>query len=327
VTSLSIYAKSECAIETNIFEQKLTDTSALSNHTWLGFSHKRQSRLQQLYINLMSNLSLYNEYQTENKAINMLVLSHNYTLSNRMTFQSDIRIFNKQWYNDNRGYTTSLFSSSIGSSHSKIKALAGFEYQYNDFQSLPIFTSDQIGLFLQFYHNSSSKKTTSARISYHTIRYSERTIYRPLSADSLNLPLQKDNTLFIQLGREFRKKAIGGIYLRYMILYSNSDFSSFQSASIRFFNTRKIAGFYVQLIAEYQFKQYSEENAKLFTFSNPDPEQNIQNQLLVGWERPITKNISLQGKVAYIKNETVYSNQYYNKWFVSAGLQYRIANK
>jgi len=119
----------------------------------------------------------------------MLVLSHNYTLSNRMTFQSDIRIFNKQWYNDNRGYTTSLFSSSIGSSHSKIKALAGFEYQYNDFQSLPIFTSDQIGLFLQFYHNSSSKKTTSARISYHTIRYSERTIYGPLFADSLNLTL------------------------------------------------------------------------------------------------------------------------------------------
>ncbi|MCK4641641.1 MAG: hypothetical protein KAU06_09890, partial [Candidatus Marinimicrobia bacterium] len=288
--SSSIYAKSECAVETNIFEQKLADISALSNHIWFGFSHKRQSRRQQLYINLMSNLSLYNKYQTENKAINMLVLNHNYTLRNRVTFQSDIRIFNKQWYNDNSGYTTSLFSSSIGGSHSKIKALAGFEYQYNNFPSIPIFTSDQTGLFFQFYHNSSSKKTTSARISYHVIRYSERTIYRSSSADSLNLPLQKDNMLFIQLGREFRKKALGGIYLRYMILHSNSDFSSFQSASIRFFNTRRIAGFYVQLIAEYQFKQYSEENAKLFTFSNPDPEQNIQNQLLVGWERPITKN-------------------------------------
>lgn len=325
--SSSIYAKSECAVETNIFEQKLSDISALSNHIWFGFSHKRQSQRQQLYINLMSNLALYNEHQTENKAINMLVLSHNYNLSNRITFQSDIRIFNKQWYNDDRGYTSSLFSSSIGSSHSKFKALAGFEYQYNDFQSLPIFISDQTGLFLQFYHNSSSKKTASARISYHTIRYSERIIYRPSSVDSLNLPLQKDNMLFIQLGREFRKKALGGIYLRYMILHSNSDFSSFQSASIRFFNTLRIAGFYVQFIAEYQFKQYSEENAKLFTFSNPDPEQNIQNQLLAGWERPITKNLSLQGKVAYIKNETVYSNQYYNKWFVSAGLQYRISNK
>lgn len=322
--SISLYAKAELALETNIFEQQNSHKPALCDQFWLGFSHKYLSQNQYLNINLNSSFSCYNNYQSENKTLHVLSLSHSFIGQHHIVIQSDLQVFNKQWYNNNHGYSNNLISTAVGLSYPQIQTLLGVQYQFNNFTTLSEFTSDQSGVFLHFQHSSLSKKITSLRITWNYIRYAKRTIFQSTLSDSLNPLLQKDNCLFMQMGQEFRRKAIGGIFLRYMILYSNSHFSSFQAASIRLFNTQKIGQTYVQLILEGQIKQYSEENAQFFRFTNPDPEQNIQDQILLGLERPIGRHLSLQGKVAFIKNETIYSNQYYLKWFVATGLTYRL---
>jgi len=291
---------------------------------WLGFAHKYYSRKQYLNINLNSSLSCYNHYQTENKTLHVLSLNHSFIGQHHIVIQSDLQVFNKQWYNNNHGYSNNLISTSIGLSYPKIQTLLGVQYQLNNFTTLAEFTSDQSTVFLHFRHSSSSEKITSLRIAWNYIRYAERTVYQSTSSDSLNHLLQKDECLFLQLGHEFHGKAIGGIFLRYLIVHSNSQFSSFQVASIRLYNTQKIGQTYVQLILEGQIKQYSEKNAQFFRFTNPDPEQNIQDQILLGLERPIGQHVSLQGRVAFIKNETIYRNQYYLKWFVATGLTYRL---
>jgi hypothetical protein len=321
---ISLYAKSELAFETNIFEQQNDDKPVLCDLFWLGFAHKYYSRYQYLNINLNSSLSCYNHYQTENKTLHVLSLSHSFIGQHHIVIQSDLQVFNKQWYNNNHGYSNNLISTSIGLSYPKIQTLLGVQYQFNNFTTLAEFTSDQSTVFLHFRHSPLAEKITSLRIAWNYIRYAERTVYQSSPSDSLNHLLQKDECLFLQLGHEFHGKAIGGIFLRYLIVHSNSQFSSFQTASIRLFNTQKIGQTYIQLILEGQIKQYSEKNAQFFRFTNPDPEQNIQDQILLGLERPIGRHIALQGKVAFIKNETIYSNQYYLKWFVATGLTYRL---
>jgi hypothetical protein len=322
--SLALYAKSELALETNIFEQQDNNKPALCDQFWLGFSHQYSARNQYLNINLNSSLSCYNNYQSENKALHVLSFNYSFVGRNHITIQSDFQVFDKQWYNNNHGYSNNLLGTSLGLSYPKIQTLLGVQYQFNNFTSLSEFTSDQSTVFLQFRHNSLADKTTSFRIAWNYIRYAERIVYQSTTNDSLSHLLQKDECLFLQLGHEFRHKAIGGLFLRYVIVRSNSQFSSFQAASIRLFNTQKIGQTYVQLILEGQLKQYSEKNAQFFRFTNPDPEQNIQDQILLGLERPIGPHVSLQGRIAFIKNETIYSNQYYLKWFVATGLTYRL---
>ena len=104
---------------------------------------------------------------------------------------------------------------------------------------------------------------------------------------------------------------------------SNSYYSSFRGVSLRLYATRQISNTIIQAIADIQVKKYTDEPVDSLIYFNPDPEQNVQNQIFFGWERPIFGKLSLTGKIAFMRNETKYSGIYYDKWFVSAGIQYR----
>jgi len=319
----SVYIKSEFISESNIFEDS-TNTQSAGNQLWFGLSHNYLSKRHDLRLKLVSNLAYYTGHPVESKAINMLTIRYNYNLFKRLSFQSAIDIFNKQWYQANNGYTSSLISSGINYSANKTKTLLGGEYQYNRFPAFNHFTSDYSGLFLQVSHCHSDKQIVSLKTTWHSVRYSDRLITFAGYPGSTGLNLQKDKLFTLQIGAEIHRKNIYGAYFRYIVNSSNNPTASFHAASCRLFASRKVLGVYTQLIIELQLKEYSENPKQLLIFTNPDPEQNVQNQLLLGWDKPLNPHFSLQGKMAYIKNETVYSNQFYDKWFVSIGIKYQI---
>ena len=322
-TGSTFYIKSEIIMESNIFEDS-SNTQAAGTQHWFGLSHNHLSKQQNLQLKLVSNLSHYSHHPIESKAINMLTVQHVYNLFKFFSLHSTIDIFNKQWYRDNNGYTCSRINSGINYSSKAINTLLGCEYQYNRFPSFDSFTSDYSGLFLQISHNSPDRTIISLKTSWHAIRYSDRLVPYPENSDSTDFHFQKDEMAGIQVGAEIHHKIIYGAQLRYQINTSNNPAASFHAASCRFFSSQKVLGIYTQLIIELQLKEYSEKPGQPLIFTNPDPEQNIQNQLLLGWDKPLNPHFSLQGKLAYFKNETVYSNQFYNKWFVSIGIQYQL---
>ena len=319
----SLYIKSEFITESNIFENS-TNTQSAGNQLWFGLSHNYLSKRHDLRLKLVSNLAYHTGHPIESKAVNMLTIRYNYNFFKRFSFQSTIDVFNKQWYQANIGYTSSLISSGINYSANKTKTLLGGEYQYNRFPAFNYFTLDYSGLFLQISHFHSDKNILSLKTTWHSVRYSDRLITFAGYPDLTGLNLQKDELFTLQIGTEVRRKNISGAYFRYLINTSNNSTASFHAASCRLFTSRKILGVYTQLIIELQLKEYSENPDQLLIFTNPDPEQNVQNQLLLGWDKPLNPHFSLQGKLAYIKNETIYSNQFYDKWFVSIGILYRI---
>ncbi len=319
---VSFYIKPELGFESNIFEDS-TNTRGLQDQLWFGLTHDHQTARQQLHLKITTNLALYNDYHDENKALNMLILNHNYSLGKSLSAVSNIEVFNKQWYQSSRGYTSSLANTALCYSRVGFQTLAGVEYKFNNFPTLLLFNSDNTSIFLQVFNTPSRNRFLSAKIAWHSIRYSDRSIYVIDHGDSTNLTFQKDRIFYIQLGSEIRKKNVSGIYFRFLNNTSNSEYSAFQSASMRLFTSRKVLGFYTQMIVELQLKKYSGESHQPLVIINADPEQNIQNQIMFGWDKPLSPNLALQGKIAYFKNETIYSNQYYDKWFTSIGVMYR----
>ncbi len=319
----SFYIKNEIITESNIFEDS-SNTQSIGNQLWFGLSHNYRSKQQNLRLNLVSNLSNYTKHSAESKAVNMLTIQHDYNLFNAFSLRSTIDIFNKQWYQASNGYTSSRINSGINYSIKKTSTLIGGEYQYNRFPSFDYFTSDYRGLFFHLNHRYSDRDLFSIKTTWHSIRYSDRLITFSGNPDSTDSQYQKDELFTLQIGTEIHRKNIYGGCLRYMINTSNNPNASYHAASFRLFSSQKILGIYTQIIIELQLKEYSENPDRLQIFTNPDPEQNIQNQLLLGWDKPLNSHFSLQGKLAYFKNETIYSNLFYNKWFASIGIQYNI---
>lgn len=319
----SFYIKNECLIESNIFEDS-TEAQALGSQLWFGLSHNYLANRQTLSLKLVSNLVYYNQHPVENKSVNMLTVQHHYSLLKRLAFQTALDFYNKQWYRNNHGYTSSRCHSGLSYAGRKNTLFIGGEYQYHRFPQFESFTSDYSGPVVRFQYASPGSYIITLKTSSHFVRYAARSIASTAGTDSVNLPLQKDRLTTYQIGIEKRKNPIFGLRLRYILNHSNSPGSSFQTGACRFFTSRKILGIYTHLIVDLQLKKYTEKPERMVILTNPDPEQNIQNQVLLGWDKPLTTNLSIQGKVAYIHNETVYSRIFYDKFLAALGLLYTI---
>jgi hypothetical protein len=137
------------------------------------------------------------------------------------------------------------------------------------------------------------------------------------------LGLQRDSYVFGQIGFERRRRALHGLRLRLVEVTSNNQFSEYLGASLNYYLSGKIGPCYYQIVADVFLKKYRADLRQYFLYYNPDPEQNVQNQLLFGWEWPFWKNLALTGRAAFMRNETHYCGLYYDKWFGSLGLIYR----
>lgn len=319
----SFYIKNEYLIESNIFEDS-TEAQALGSQLWFGLSHNYLANRQTLSLKMVSNLAYYNQHPVENKSVNMLTVQHHYSIYKKLAFQTALDFYNKQWYRNNHGYTSSRCHSGLSYAGKKSTLFIGGEYQYHRFPQFKSFTSDYSGLVVQFQHAAPSSRIITLKTSSHIARYATRSIAYTAGTDSVNLPLQKDRLTTYQIGIEKRKNPIIGLRLRYILNHSNSPGSSFQARACRFFASQKIMGIYTHLIVDLQLKKYTENLDQVVILTNPDPEQNIQNQILLGWDKPLNKHFSIQGKIAYIHNETVYSRIFYDKCFAALGLMYTI---
>lgn len=201
--------------------------------------------------------------------------------------------------------------------------MVGLFLSRNNYRQMDALDNSLLGGQTEILFNANSRLFFTNQTGYIQIKYPVRQVYNPAIQDSTKLPYQKDEISYLQIGIEYRKQTITGIRLKLFRAQSNNNFSVYSGVGLNYYLSRKIGRSFVQLIAEILLKQYSADLSQHFLYYNPDPEQNIQNQLLFGWERPLWKRVALTGKAAIMRNETHYCGYYYNKWFISCGLLYR----
>jgi len=321
--TFSSYVKAEVLMENNIFESDSNRIDDNAGQFWCGILANQSTDRSNRRISLIGNYSAYFKNPEENKLITTGNWLYYLALSPKIFFKSQANLLTKWWQNAPNAYSDVDFSANVGTRFGKSVTQIGIYYRNDWFRYAQRFNSTQIGIVSELQFQPAKTWTLSSKSSILKIDYPNRQVYHEPDTSSRIHKLQQDVVLFGQIGFEHRKIWIAGGSLQFSYLNSNSQYSSFANASIRVYATRKIRRLLLQAIAEFQLKRYLDDPSEKAIYYNPDPEQNVQNQIFLGWENELSGGLSLTGKFAFFRNETQYSGIYYNKWFASVGLQYR----
>jgi len=324
IKSSSFFLKSEFAQESNIFEDSEKEVLDNNGQFWCGLNYTKTKSKNFLLIDWIGNFAVYQNNPGEKKVTNTFNLRNKHDFSPSLFFSIHINLFNKIWINNNGDYLNGEINGRLGYKKAKTISQIGLYYRNNYYKSFKLFNSEQKGIILELLHSLNPYTILNWKLDYTEARYLNRTIFHEGDSDETsNLPFQKDKILSSQFGVEYRKKMIAGANCRLLYTDSNSDYSSFYNLSLQLYATRKIFKTIIQVITQIQLKQYTNDPSEHLMYYNPDPEQNVQNQFFLGWERPVIGKLSLTGKLALMRNETRYIGIYYDKWFLSTGIQYR----
>ena len=319
----SYFIKTELAQESNIFEESNNDVLDNNGQFWSSFNIKKSKGKNLFSVEWLGNLAVYAKNKNESKVSSTINLRYHYKFSPSLTFSSYINLFNKRWEREKSGYSNYSGVGIIGYNIGSLTSTVGLCYGKMSYPSFNKFNFTQNGIILEFLRRFKSRSSLNLKMSYIDVNYPYREVFHEESENESDIPLQRDRILSVQIGGEYKKRMIAGGNCNIFYTKSNSCYSSFRGVSLRFYATRQIFNTIIQAIADIQVKKYTDEPTDSLIYFNPDPEQNLQNQLFIGWEKPVIGALSVTGKIAFMRNETRYSGIYYDKWFFSAGIQYR----
>lgn len=326
IENFSMYFKPEIARESNIFESNEENIYDYNLQLWGGAKYSKSTEKSAFELYWLENYIAYQNYSIENKLTSSLTAQYFYYISPSIFTSSYINIFAKHWLKDRWGYTNLELSGNFGFTNLNLITLFGLSYRDNNYSKYPydLLNSNQVGVNIEFIRSSTPRSKTSLRLEYIYVNYPDLLIFQERYSPNPQNIHQKDQIILLQIGKELKRKMIAGANLRIFYTSSNSKYSSYWGSSLNLYITRKFFNTAIQLVGEIQLKRYIEDLSEHLIFYNPDPEQNMQNQLLFGWERPIFQKLFFTGKIAFMRNETQYSGIYYDKWFLTAGFQYKL---
>jgi len=322
--NFSAYLKTEAGLETNILESDSASRDSYTTPVWSGLTYRLTTKRLILNGNATGGLIPYTDYSAENKASVALSVYGDYTFCRSFFATTAVNIFNKWWCKDSRGYFNSDWYGGFGFRMKNCVPVVSLILGQNSYRGMRFFNDRQTGGQAKITFLIAPGLTLSSQAGYLMINYLNRRIYRPNYAGSDRLPFQCDELGYWQVGLESRRLALSGLNLKMIRVRSNNDFSEYSGASVNYYYSRKIGSCYLQLIADVLLKKYAVDLSRYYLYYNPDPEQNIQNQLLIGWEWPFWRKLAFSGRAAVMRNETHFSGLYYDKWFLSFGLLYRV---
>jgi hypothetical protein len=319
----SIYLKPELTRESNIFEHNTNSTDAYGQILWGGINYIKRDNANLLTIDLTGNYSSYFENSEENKFITTAHYQATQYYSSRFFFCSESNLYLKWWQNTLNGYINWDIDGRLGYRNPKMNVQTGVYYRIDNYRYYDWLDARYYGLFNDLNYITGTHSNFVARINYTFIKYPlSNEISNPVYNNIDNI-IHQNHTFSLQIGGEYRKQLIAGLFIKFLYVDSNYYFGSYFSASLQFYATYELLSTFLQIIAQLQLKQYVDDPSDELIYYNPDPEKNIQNQLFIGWEKPLIGNLSLTGKVVLMRNETRFIGLYYSKWLITCGLQYR----
>jgi len=320
--NLTGYFKTEAGMETNVLESDSTSRSSSTTPVLANLNYRLTTRRLSFNANATGGFLAY-DYHIENKATLSLIAQTNYTLNRRIFVSSAVNTFNKWWLEQGYAYNNSDFRTGLGFNLNRLTPVISLVMSQNSYREKSKLDNHQTGGLAEMTYQINPGLAVAVQSGFILIDYPHRQAYSTGLSAFDTLSRQKDRFAFGQIGLEWRRRALYGLRLKVINVCSNNEFSEYYGASLSYYLSGKIGNGFYQVIADVLLKKYRSDLSQYFLYYNPDPEQNVQNQLLFGWEWPLRKHLAITGRVAVMRNETHYSGLYYDKWFFSGGLIYR----
>jgi len=320
--NLTGYFKTEAGMEANVLESDSTSRSSLTTPVLANLNYRLITQRLSFNANTTGGCLVY-DYSAENKVTLSLMAHADYTISRKIFISSTINTFNKWWLQQRYAYTNSDLRTGLGLNLNRLTPVFSLVLSQNSYRHKSNLDNRQFGGQAEINYQINPGLSFSTQSGFILIDYPHRQVYSTGLSSLDTLSRQKDRFAFGQVGLEWRRRALYGLRLKVINVCSNNEFSEYYGASLSYYLSGKIGRGFYQVIADVLLKKYRSDLSQYFLYYNPDPEQNVQNQLLLGWEWPLWKHLAVTGRAAVMRNETHYSGLYYDKWFFSGGLIYR----
>ncbi len=275
--------------------------------------YKKHIRSNHFNLQYLGNWQTHRQHSLENKLYNRLNFNITRQSSNSRIFFLNGYVYQKNWFLNDRHYTNGYGSFGV------IFKLTNINYQVDlqagnyRFSYFPEFDNNHLGLRTKLIMPKSRYLTFNLAVAGNYYLYQNNFIDRR----------RFDSNGILTLGFEYRKNLIVGAKVQALHQMSNYDFLVNNSLIISPYLSAEVAGFYTQLLAKYQFKQYLNKiTNNQISLVYPDPESNVNNQIFFAIEREIRKNLSLSGKVMFFSSEYKYQADFYEKLLIGVGIKY-----
>jgi len=275
--------------------------------------YKKNIRSQRFNLQYIGNWQNYQEFSQENKIYNRISFSYINPLKKSFIIFLNVNIYRKDWLQNDRhytnGYATTGFIIKTQKFHYQVDLHAGnFIFSY-----FPEFNNHHVG---------ARTKLTYLKNRFLSFNIAAAGNYYMYQNDFIDRRRYDSNGM-LSFGFEYRQNMIFGIDVQALHQPSNYDFLVHNSLIISPYLSTELAGFYIQLLAKYNYKHYLNKiQDNQISLVYPDPESNVNNQLFFGMEREIGKNLSLSGKVMFFSSEYKYQADFYEKLLVGIGMKY-----
>jgi len=317
------YSKIELAYDTNVFEQRRGSTTDPNIQVWGGYAFTLQPRKGRFHLDYTGNLTLYRSCYTDDKLYQALQTIGLWQLSQRWSLRPEFGLVWKYWLADQTGYNNLSATLALQYQSPRLVLIFGSVNGRYDYPIRPNFDHYLTGLSVHLLRPIGPSWSASLKTQSHQIRYRHRSIFQPVDLQTSPTIRQHDILWHFDGGIDYRRDYIFGLHLLFISSRSNSLFSAYYSGVARIQFAGCLGRIMIHAIGQAQMKHYREDlRSHLIYTDNPDPEQNTQNQVFLGWEYPLNRELSLTGKLISIYNETRLSGLYYTKNWISCGLQY-----
>jgi len=289
---------------------------------WAGIDYYHSVNSGHFSLSYLGSYVHYHEHESENKWINTINLNYIYQLWGRLYGKTGSHGFVKLWQHLDRGYFDITGQQTIGFKGTRYTPQFIFTYRKTQFRYFDFSNHRQLNLQFDQQFKVSPQLTINMQTTYQNSYFPRSIQYFPELSQYETQP-RRDETIRLQLGGEYSAKIILGSHLEWQRNHSDYAYLEHQALRLRSYASWRIARLTMHTILLLQYKRYDQDPDQITLPYFPDPEQNRQNQLYVGLEYPLLQQLSLTTKTAYMRNETAYVGQYFDKWLIGIGLKYR----
>ena len=321
LAAISGYLKIEPTYESNVFETTDSVQADAVLPMWLGVHNQGFFNKLKYRWDFTGSLAPYYHHSGENKTSFSYHPSLQWEIMPRCMVGTELDCFGKFWYREKRGYFLSHLNVYVR--YQRGNNLVGFGYSTgaDRFAVRSHFNNNLSGFFIETALVPVAAVSIINTFALRKVFYPERRVASYSLIDSLIDDFQCDRMLIFHQGFEFRSGSLTGINLKIIKNSSNNSLADFTQVGLDWYHSRHYRNFYLNVLLEISIKKYSEKLKHIDLRYNPDPEQNIQNQLALGWEYPLTSDLAVTGKCGVMRSETQYSARYYWKSLFALGVQ------
>ena len=300
--------------DNNIYEDiNLVKISDQFLQLWLNTKINFKKNNHILNFTLIGNTQHYFNYSNEDKLFSRINFDYVNYLNRKNIISINGFYTRKNWFQIDKFYDTSILNLAYTKKQGRISFRTNIIIGNSIFSYFSEFDNINYGIRPTLFFQKNNILSFNLFFETRFFDYQNRFINKK----------RFDKSNLVNIGFEYKNGLIFGSNFQYVLTNSNYDFLVNNSFSIMPYLSAEFKDFYYQIIVKWNLKKYKNKiNTNQVNLIFPDPEANTNNQIYFGFDREVSKKLSLTGKAIFFASEYKYQADFYEKFMVGIGLKY-----